>query len=109
MRGHDDLAIAGVIHAPHQLQELHLARGRQCGFRFVKDEDALLLTTLLEEAQKTLAVRMREKVRRDTSGNAGNIFEIALVLVSRNREEALGAKEPSVGDLRQPARAQRLR
>jgi hypothetical protein len=26
MRGHDDLAIAGVIHPAHQLQELHLGR-----------------------------------------------------------------------------------
>ena len=66
MRGHDDLAIAGVIHPAHQLQELHLARGRQCGFRFVEDEDALPLATLFEEAQKTLAVRMREEVRRGT-------------------------------------------
>src|ERR1700676_979699 len=100
MRGHDDLAIAGVIHPSHQLQKFDLARGRQCRFRFVEDEDALPLATLFEEAQKTLAVRMREKVRRGTRGNAGNIFEIDLVLVSRNREEALGAKEPSVGDLR---------
>src|SRR5882672_12949728 len=101
MRCHDDLAIAGVIHPAHQLQEFDLTRGRQCRFGFVEDEDALLLTALLEEAQKTLAVRMREKVRRGTRGNAGNIFEIDLVLVSRNREEALGTKEPSVGNLRQ--------
>ncbi len=33
----------------------------------------------------------------------------ALVEISRDREEALGAEEPAVGDFRQPARAQRLR
>ena len=66
MRGHDDLAIAGVIHPTHQLQEFDLARRRQRGFRFVEDEDALPLATLFEEAQKTLAVRMRAEVRRGT-------------------------------------------
>ena len=32
-----------------------------------------------------------------------------LVEIARHREEALGAEEPAVGDLRQPARAQRAR
>src|SRR6266851_1617494 len=107
MRGQDDLAIAGNIHPSHQLQKFDLTRRRQRRFRVVEDEDALLPAALLEESQKTLAVGMREEVRRGAGGNARNIFEIDLVLVSRNREEALRAKEPAVGDLRQPARAQR--
>ena len=99
MRGQDDLAIAGNIHTSHQLQKFDLARRRQRRFRFVEDKNALLPAAFFEESQKTLAVGMREEVRRGTGGNAGNIFEIDLVLVSRNREKALGAKEPSVGDL----------
>jgi len=58
MRGHDHLAVAGLVHLPHQLEELHLARRRQRGFRFVEDVDALALAALVEEAQESLAVRV---------------------------------------------------
>jgi hypothetical protein len=56
--------MADVVHAPHQLQELDLARGRERGLRLIEDEDTLPLTALLEEAQETFAVGMREEVRR---------------------------------------------
>src|SRR5450631_4926174 len=103
MRGHDDLANRGLFHSTHQLQELDLAGRRQCGFRLVKDENALPLATLFEEAQKTFAVRMREEVRRRTATVARGLVEI-----SGDRKEALGAKEPAVGYFWQPACAQRL-
>src|ERR1700730_6599123 len=102
MRGHDDLAILGDIHPPQQLQEFDLARRRQRRFRFVEDEDALTLAALLEKAQESLAVGMREEVRRRALGNVRNFFQVDLVQVSRNREEALSAEEPTVGDLGQP-------
>src|SRR5882724_6370519 len=108
MRGHDDLADRGLLHPPQQFQELNLARGRQRRFRLVEDEDALALAALLEEAQKTFAVGMREKVGRRAGAEVGKLFPVDLVEISRDRKEALGAKEPSVGDLRQPARAKRL-
>src|SRR5216684_4240307 len=97
-----------MIHPAHQLQEFDLTRRRQRRFRFVEDEDALLPAALFEESQKTLAVGMREEVRRGAGGNAGNIFEIDLVLIPRNREEALRAKEPAVGNFWQPACAKRF-
>src|ERR1700704_1629964 len=96
MRGHDSLAVARRIHPPHQFQEFHLARGRQGRFRLVEDEDTLALTTLLEEAHKTLAVRIREEVRRRAAD---------LVEISRDGKETLGPEEPAVGNLRQPTRA----
>ena len=78
MRGHDDLAMADVFHLPHQFQQFDLARGRQGGFRFVEDEDALPLAAFVEEAQKTLAVGMGEKVRRRA---AASRFAVDLVEV----------------------------
>jgi hypothetical protein len=35
---------------------------------------------------------MREVVRRGAGRNARNIFQVDLVLISRNRKEALGAE-----------------
>jgi hypothetical protein len=106
VRGHHDLAYRGLLHPPHQLQEFHLARGRQRRFRLVEDEDALALAALLEEAQKTFAVGMREEVRRWSSKW---VVPGRMIQVSRDREETFGAEEPAIGDLRLPARAQRLR
>jgi len=67
MGRHDHLAVADIIHPPHQLQELDLARRRQSRFRLVEDEDALALAALVEEAQKAFAVGMREEIRRWSS------------------------------------------
>jgi aspartyl aminopeptidase len=94
-----------LLHPLHQFQKFDLARRRQRRFRLVEDENALPLVALLKEAQKAFAVGMGEEVRRGAGGNAGNIFEVDLILVSSNRKEALGAKEPSVANLRQPTRA----
>src|SRR5258706_16464609 len=99
MRGHDDLADRRLLHPPHQLQKFHLARGRQRDFRFVEDEDALLLAAFLEEPQKAFAVRMREEVGRRAANS---------VVIYDNRKETLRPEEPTLRDLRQPARAQRL-
>ena len=64
--------MADILHPPHQLQELDLARGRQRGFRFVEDEDALALAALFEEAQKAFAMGMGEEVGGGlTIGSAG--------------------------------------
>src|SRR6476620_10205047 len=104
MRGHDDLAVADLFHAPHQFQKFHLASGRQRGFRFVEDEDALALAALFEEAQKAFAVGVREKIGWRTASDAGNFFEVDRVQVSRNGKETLGPKKPAIGDFRQPAR-----
>ena len=52
------------VHPPQQLQEFDLARRRQRQFRLVEDEDALALAALLEEAQKALAMRVREEIGR---------------------------------------------
>jgi hypothetical protein len=70
MRGHDDLAILGMIHPPHQFQEFDLARRRRRRFRFVEDEDALSLTALFKESQKAFAVRMGEEIGPEAAGNA---------------------------------------
>src|SRR6266852_7414300 len=99
MRGHDDLANRGLLHPAHQLEEFHLPRGRQCGFRFVEDEDTLPLATLFKEAQEAFAVRIGEEIRTRPS----------LVEISGNGKEGLGPEEPAVGYFRQPACAQRLR
>jgi len=99
MRGHDDLANRGLLHPAHQLEEFHLARRRQRRFRFVEDEDALALATLLEEPHKAFAVRMGEEIRRRAASP---------VEISRDGEETLGPEEPAVGDLRQPAGTQRF-
>src|SRR5882724_12248674 len=96
MRGHDDLANPGLLHPPHQLQKFDLARWRQRGFGFVEDEDALPLAALLEEAHESLAVRMGQEIR---------IGATDLVEIPGDGKEALGPKEPAVGDLRQPAGA----
>ena len=104
MRGHDDLAVTDFLHPPHELQKLHLAYGRQRRFRLVENVDALAIAALVEEAQKTFTVRMREKVRSNFSDVAGGPIEI-----SRHREETLRAEEPTFGDLRQPTCAQRVR
>src|SRR6476469_55149 len=103
MRGHDDLALLRHLHTAHQLQEFNLTSRRARGFRLVENEDALLLTTLFKERQKAFAMRMREEVRRSLASFARRIIKIA-----GNREEALGPKEPAVGDLWQPACAQCL-
>jgi hypothetical protein len=42
--------------------------------------------------------------RRHTTG-----FQCGLIQIARYREKAFGAEKPAVGDLRQPARTQRLR
>ena len=67
-RGHDDLAMPRPVHHLQQFQELDLARRRQRRLRLVEDEDALALAALFEEAEKTLAVGMREEVRRRPFG-----------------------------------------
>src|SRR3954447_4917919 len=103
--GHDDLAMADVFHPPHQLQERDLARGRQRGFRFVEDEDALALAAFLEEAQKAFAVGMGEEVGRWASSHW--IFLGHLVQVSGDREKAFGAEKPAISDFGQPACPQR--
>ena len=90
MRGHDDLANRGLLHAPHQLQKFHLARRRQRGFRLVEDEDALPLAALFEEAQKAFAVGMGEKVRRGSAER----FASGFIEVPGNGKEALGPEEP---------------
>src|SRR5829696_3448367 len=100
MRGHDDLAMADLLHPPHQLQKFDLARRRQRGFRFVEDEDALSLTALLEEAQKAFAIGMREEVRRR---RPEWVVQRRLVQIPCNREEALRAEEPTVCNSGQPA------
>ena len=89
-----------LVHPPQQFQELDLSRRRQRQFRFVENEDALTLAALLEEAQKSLAVGMREEVRR----GAPDFVEI-----SRDGKETLRPKEPAVGDFWQPTRAKRGR
>lgn len=101
--GHDDLANPGFVHALEQLEELDLPRRRQGRFRLVEDEYALPLASLIEEPQKTLAVRMRKKIQRLRAG-----IERGCVEVTRHGKEAFGAEEPAIGDLRQPGRAQRL-
>src|SRR5882724_6930474 len=80
MRGHDDLAMARLIHPPHQLQKFHLARRRQRGFRFVEDVDALPLAALLEEAHESLAVR---------KGQESRMGAIAFVEIPGDGKEAL--------------------
>jgi hypothetical protein len=74
-------------------------------FRLVEDEQALALAALLEEAQKALAMRMGEKIRR----RAAEGFARGLVEIARDREETFRPEEPTLCDLRQPACAQRLR
>src|SRR6185437_9983068 len=64
---------------------------------------ALALAALLEEAQKTFAVRIGEEVRRSSPSALPHLIEI-----SGDREKTLGAEEPAVGDLGQPTGAQRL-
>ena len=100
--------IPGAVHATQQLQKFDLARRRRSQFRFVEDENALPLATLLEEAQKTFAVRVGEEIRRCSATNARNGFGIDLIQVSRDREKTLRPEEPAVGDLWQPTGAQRL-
>jgi hypothetical protein len=56
MRGHDDLADPGVIHAPQKLQKLNLPRRRQRRLWFVENKNALILATLFKKSQKPLAV-----------------------------------------------------
>ena len=58
MGGHDYLAVLRLIHAAQELHEFDLARGRERGFRLIKDEKTLALAAFLEEAQETLAVRV---------------------------------------------------
>src|SRR5260370_41268565 len=103
MRGHDDLANRGLLHAPHQLQKFHLARRRQRGFRLVEDEDALPLAALFEEAQKAFAVGMGEKVRRGSAER----FASGFIEVPGNGKEALGSEEPPRRNFWQPARTKR--
>src|SRR5258707_8392658 len=103
MRGHHDLANRGLLHAPHQFQKFHLARRRQRRFRFVEDEDALPLAALFEEAQEAFAMGMAEEVWPAHANIARRIIEI-----SCDRKETLCPEEPTVGNLRQPARTQRL-
>src|ERR1700731_2323009 len=105
MRGHHNLANRRRLHPPHQFQELDLARGRQRRFRFVEDENALTLATLLKEAQKAFAVGMREEVWRGPPPRPPR----GLIEISGDREKTLGPEEPPVGDLRQPACTKRLR
>ena len=80
------------------------ARRRQRRFRLVENEDALPLAAFLEEPQKALAVGMREEVRRRLA-----CITCRTVEISCDGEETLGPEEPTVGDLGQPARAQRRR
>ena len=86
MRGHDDLADSGMVHAPEQFQKFDLPRWGQRRFRFIKDEDALPLAAFLEETQKALAVGMREEIRRRTAKR----FACGLIEISRDREKTLG-------------------
>jgi len=75
--------------------------GDNADFRLVEDEDALALAALLEEnAKKPSPCECERKSGGMLPAPAPGLIEIA-----RDREEALGAKEPSVGDLGQPARA----
>ena len=53
--------------------------------------DALALAALLEEAQKTFAVRMEKIRRRAAEGLARSLVKIA-----RDREDAFGPEEPSL-------------
>src|SRR5258706_9789635 len=103
MRGHDHLTNGGLLYPPHQFQKLHLARGRQRRFRFVEDEDALPLAALFEETQKAFAMGMREEVWPALANFARTIVEI-----SGHRKETLCPEEPALGDLRKPARTERV-
>jgi hypothetical protein len=78
---HDDLADAGLVHAPQQLEKLDLPGRRQRRFRLVEDEDALTPTALVEEAQEAFAVRMREEVGR---GRQRRIFKRRAVEIARD-------------------------
>src|SRR5689334_2027509 len=99
MGRHDHLAMTGLVHSLKQLQELHLPQRRQRRLRLIKYVDALPLAALLEETQKTLAVRIRQKIRIGSNS----------VEISRHRKESLGTEEPALGDLGQPTCAKRLR
>ena len=84
--------------------------GDSADFGLVENEDALALAALLEEPQEAFAVGVGEKVgRRRAALRVAVVVERDLVQVARHREEAFGSKEPAIGDLRQPARAQCLR
>lgn len=99
VRRHDHLALAEPVHAAQQLEEFDLAGRRQRRFRLVEDEDAAPLAAFLEDAQKTLAMRMGEEI--------GAVRAADAVEIARHREEALGPEEPAIGDFRQPARPER--
>lgn len=99
VRRHDHLALAEPVHAAQQLEERDLAGRRQRRFRLIEDEDAAALAALLEEAQKTLAMRMGEEI--------GAVRAADGVEIARHREEALGPEEPAISDFRQPARPER--
>jgi hypothetical protein len=60
MGGHDHLAMACYVHPTQPLEEFELAVRRQRRFRFVEDEDPLLLASLCKEPQETFTVRMRQ-------------------------------------------------
>lgn len=83
-------------------RKFDLARRRQRRFRLVEDENALALAALLEEAQESFAVGMRQEIGADLPG-----ITCGLVEISRHREKTLGAKKPAIRDFRQPACAQR--
>src|SRR5450432_79305 len=102
MRRDDYLAVIVFLHAPQQLHEFDLPRRRQRRFRLVEDKEALPARAFVEEAQKSLAVRMRQKIRwRPGADRRG-------VEIARDGEKTFRAKEPAAGDFRQPLRPKGL-
>src|SRR3954468_19002318 len=97
MGRHDDLADAGLVHAAQQLEKVDLTRRRERRLGLVEDEDALAAATLVEEAQKALAMRVGEEIRRRRSAW---IVKRRLIEIAGDRKEAFGTEEPAIGDLR---------
>jgi hypothetical protein len=77
--------------------------------RLVENEDALPFATLLEETQKTFAVRMREKVRRGACRNVRNFLRFEAMPGIRRNEPAFNAykNQPAILDSRDNTLAER--
>ena len=76
---------------------------RQRGLRFVENEDALAAATLLKKAEKSFAVRVREKV-----GRRRVYIKSRSIQIARHGEKAFCTEEPTVGDLGKPRGAECL-
>ena len=104
MRGHDDLAIVGISIRRISFKNSIWREGDSANSGSSKMKMPWRWQRSSKKRRNPSPCECERKSARSAPSSQADLVEI-----SRDGKEAFGAEEPAVGDLRQPARAQRLR